>query len=55
MIGSKKVVPNKMATNNDYRNMLVRTAFEKMKENRIEYSKQSNVYIPRTLQENKKK
>tara|TARA_B110001450_G_scaffold205492_1_gene195424 strand:- start:884 stop:1051 length:168 start_codon:yes stop_codon:yes gene_type:complete len=55
MIEGKKSVPKTISTNNDYRNILVKNAFKKMKDNQIEYSKQSYVYIPREIQENKKR
>jgi hypothetical protein len=36
-------------TNQDYRKITVNTAFETMKSNQREYSKQSNLYIPKSI------
>tara|TARA_Y100000992_G_scaffold256395_1_gene189885 strand:+ start:188 stop:352 length:165 start_codon:yes stop_codon:yes gene_type:complete len=37
-------------TNQNYRKMMVKNAFEVMKSNQREYSKQSNLYVPMSLQ-----
>ena len=42
-------------TNQDYRKMIVKNAFELMKSNQREYSKQSNLYVPKSSQMNNKK
>lgn len=42
-------------TNQDYRKMMVKNAFELMKSNQREYSKQSNLYVPKSYQMNNKK
>lgn len=36
-------------TNQEYRKVLTKNAFEIMKSNQIEYSKQSNVYVPQSM------
>lgn len=42
-------------TNQGYRKALVKNAFEVMKSNQREYSKQSNLYIPKGLLTNNEK
>jgi len=42
-------------TNQDYRKLIVKNAFELMKSNQREYSKQSNLYVPKSSQMNNKK
>lgn len=37
-------------SNQDYRKLMVGNAFELMKSNQREYSKQSNLYIPKNYQ-----
>ena len=42
-------------TNQDYRKMMVKNAFELMKSNQREYSKHSNLYLPKNFKANNKK
>ena len=42
-------------TNQNYRKILVKNAFESMKSNRREYSKQSVFYLPKKLIEKQEK
>lgn len=41
-----------LPTNQDYRKLMTKTAFEVMKSNQRAYSKQSNLYVPNILQVN---
>lgn len=46
---------NSFLTNQEYRKLMVKNAFETMKSNQRHYSKQSNLYVPKSYKANNTK